>query len=540
MKNILSKSFFSPWVISVLIITLLISMPVLVIFSGLWQDAGIFWMHIRTELVPEYIKNTLILAIGVSTISLIFGVNLAWFISNFDFPGRNFFSWALIMPIAIPAYISGFAWAGILDYTSPAYTFLRNTFGWNTGQFLFFDILSISGAIVIFSFALYPYIYLIAKAYFDRQSATMFEASASLGRSKIYTYFNLALPMARPAIAAGLSLVLMEILNDYGLVKYFGVDTFTTGIFSAWFAFGDKSAAMKLAVYLMVFVLFLLIFEKMQRRRMRYSGVSEGKLMSRIKVPGFGSWLISFFSAIPFLIGFAFPFLQLVYWSFDTWEQFLSQGFIRLFANSFLLAAISALTVMISSVLIIYTLRLYNSRRLKVVSVISTLGYALPGAVVALGLLVILTWTENFFIRQWGLKIVITGTWFGLIYAYLVRFMAVGYQSVESGSEKISKSIDQAALSLGAGKFRNLWFNSLPLLRASIVSGFLLVMIDVLKELPLTLLLRPFNFDTLAIRAFEYASDERVSEAAPAAVMIVLAGLVPVLIINRLIGRRKV
>jgi iron(III) transport system permease protein len=240
------------------------------------------------------------------------------------------------------------------------------------------------------------------------------------------------------------------------------------------------------------------------------------------------------------LIGFAFPFLQLVYWSFDTWEQFLSQGFIRLFANSFLLAAISALIVMISSVLIIYTLRLYNSRRLKVVSVISTLGYALPGAVVALGLLVILTWTENFFIRQWGLKIVITGTWFGLIYAYLVRFMAVGYQSVESGSEKISKSIDQAALSLGAGKFRNLWFNSLPLLRASIVSGFLLVMIDVLKELPLTLLLRPFNFDTLAIRAFEYASDERVSEAAPAAVMIVLAGLVPVLIINRLIGRRKV
>ncbi|MDO8896747.1 MAG: ABC transporter permease subunit, partial [Bacteroidales bacterium] len=275
-------------------------------------------------------------------------------------------------------------------------------------------------------------------------------------------------------------------------------------------------------------------------RRLRYSGVSEGKLMSRIKVSGFKGWLITFFSVIPFIVGFAFPFLQLVYWSFDTWEQFLSQGFMRLLTNSFLLAAISALIVMISSVLIIYTLRLYHSRRLKVISVISTLGYALPGAVVALGLLVILTWTENFFIRQWGLKILITGTWFGLIYAYLVRFMAVGYQSVESGSEKISKSIDQAALSLGAGRFRNLWFNSLPLLRASIISGFLLVMIDVLKELPLTLLLRPFNFDTLAIRAFEYASDERVSEAAPAAIMIVLAGLIPVLIINSLIGRRKV
>ncbi|MDP2235602.1 MAG: iron ABC transporter permease [Bacteroidales bacterium] len=540
MKNIFFKSFFSPWVISVLIITLLISMPILVIFSGIWNEAGDFWVHIRTELVPQYIRNTLILAVGVSIISLIFGVNLAWLISNFDFPGRNFFDWALIMPIAIPAYISGFAWAGILDYTSPLYTFLRNNFGWNTGQFLFFDILSISGAIVIFSFALYPYIFLIAKAYFDRQSGNLFEASASLGRSKMYTYFNLALPMARPAIAAGLSLVLMEILNDYGLVKYFGVDTFTTGIFSAWFAFGDKSAAMKLAVYLMVFVLFLLIFEKMQRRRLRYSGVSEGKLMSRIKVSGFKGWLITFFSIIPFIVGFAFPFLQLVYWSFDTWEQFLTQGFIRLLTNSFLLAAISALIVMISSVLIIYTLRLYHSRRLKLVSVISTLGYALPGAVVALGLLVILSWTENFFIQHWGLRIVITGTWFGLIYAYLVRFMAVGYQSVESGSEKISRSIDQAALSLGAGKFRNLWFNSLPLLRASIISGFLLVMIDVLKELPLTLLLRPFNFDTLAIRAFEYASDERVAEAAPAAVMIILAGLMPVLIINRLIGRTKI
>lgn len=537
MKNFFLRISFSPWVISTIILTLLISLPMLVIFTGIWQDAGAFWNHIRTELIPEYIKNTIILAIGVSILSLFFGVNTAWLVSNFDFPGRRFFNWALIMPIAIPAYISGFAWAGILDYTSPAYTFFRNAFDINTGQFLFFDLLSISGAVVIFSFALYPYIYLIAKAFFNRQSASIVQASASMGRSKIYTYLNLTLPMARPAIAAGLSLVLMEVLNDYGLVKYFGVDTFTTGIFSAWFAFGDKSAALKLAVYLMVFVLFLLVFEKLQRRKMRYSLASEGMMISRTKVSGLSGWLITFFSGIPFLIGFAFPFLQLIYWSFDVWEQFFTSDFLILSGNSFFLASVSALAVVISAVLILYTLRLFPYRGLKILSIISTLGYALPGAVVALGLLIIMVWTEGLLVNFIGLKVVLTGSWLGLVFAYLVRFMAVGYQSVESGSEKISKNLDQAALSLGLGKFRNLRLNTIPLLRLSIVSGFLLVLIDVLKELPLTLLLRPFNFDTLAIKAFEYASDERVAEAAPAAILIVLAGLVPVLLINRFIGR---
>jgi iron(III) transport system permease protein len=495
-------------------------------------------MHVRQRLLPGYAINTIVLLFGVAIITFVIGLSTSWLVSMFDFPGRRFFAWALILPLSIPAYISGFTWVGILDYTSPVYVFFRNQLGVDTGQFLFFNILSMPGAIVILSLALYPYVFLITRAYFSRQSSVLFEAAASLGKKPGQIFLQVALPLARPALVAGVSLALMEVLNDYGLVRYFGVDTFTTGIFTAWFAFSNPQAAIRLSAWLMIFVLLLLATEKYQRRKLRYNIVGSSHRPARItRLYSWNAALALLICSIPFLFGFLLPAFMLVYWSIITAPIVVNYRFWELLYNSFLLAGLASVTVVVFAVLISWSVRIFPMFFMKFLARVSTLGYALPGAVVAIGILVPFLWIDARLapIGGQGVRIALTGTWFALIYAYLVRFMAVGYNSIESGLEKIPRSMDDASRSLGRSNIRTLWSINLPLVRASVVSAALLVFIDVLKELPLTLILRPFNFDTLAIRAFEFASDERVAEAAPAALVIILVGMIPVVILNKLI-----
>lgn len=536
------SQFTNPWVVRALIIALLAAMPLLVVFSNIGTSGGETWQHILRNLLPGYVLNTLILLVGVALLTFMMGVSSAWLVSVYHFPGHRFFSWALILPIALPAYISGFTWAGILDYTSPVYVFLRNHFGVDTGQFLFFNILSLPGAIIILALAFYPYVFLITRAYFQRQSATLYEAAASLGKSRLQVFTGVVLPLARPAIVAGVSLALMEVLNDYGVAKYYGVDTFTTGIFTAWFAFSHPPAALKLSAYLMIFVLALIFIEKYQRRKMRYDslGVSYRPIQKR-KIKGLKAFTAFFICSVPFALGFLFPATMLLYWSLKTAPQVVDNRFWELLGNSFLLAAIASAVVSLIALLIAYTVRRFPSALVNFLARVSTLGYALPGAVVAIGILIPLLWLDARLAHIGGasLRIALTGTWLALIYAYLVRFMAVGYNSIESGMEKISRSLDEASLSLGMSNTQTLFKINLPLLKASVMSAALLVFIDVLKELPLTLILRPFNFDTLAIRAFEFATDERIAEAAPASLIIVLTGLIPVLLLNRIIGQKE-
>lgn len=522
----------SGWGIAVLVAALLVVLPLLIVPYGFLRPVTPYWEHLKTHMLPTYVLNTFFLLAGTAFLTLFLGVISAWLVSNYKFPGSQIFHWALALPIAIPAYISGFTWTGMLDFTSPVYTFLREYTGLNTGKYLFFNLLSLHGAIVVFSLSLYPYVFLIARAYFSRQAASLHEASTSLGRSEVYTFFFLMLPLARPAIAAGLSLVLMEVLNDYGLVKYFGVDTFTTGIFNAWFGFRDQSAAMRLAAWLLVIVLFLLKFEKWQRAGMRYQS-SSGRSISKRRMKGITGLLMTLFCLIPFLLGFALPAFQLLFWTLSQSSKFLDSTFISLIINSILLAVSAAALIMLVSVVIIYALRLIQQPWLKQVSVLAVLGYAIPGAVVALGLLSILQYSDRLIQLTGSTGLYISGTWGALVYAYVIRYMAVGYQSIESGGEKVSRNLDAASQSLGSSNFRNLQRVFIPLIRPSLVAGFLLVAIDVLKELPLTLLLRPFNFDTLAIRAFEFASDERVPEAAPAALFILITGLIPLLFLEK-------
>ncbi|TVQ84839.1 MAG: iron ABC transporter permease [Bacteroidetes bacterium] len=536
------RQLVNPWIWLTLLSATIISLPLFVVFSNIIVPGNETWQHILKNLIPTYVLNTIYLMVGVALLTFLFGVSTAWLVSMYRFPGRKFFSWALFLPIALPAYISGFTWAGILDYTSPVYVFLRNTFGIDTGQYLFFNILSLPGAIIILSLAYYPYVYLISRAYFSRQTSSLFEVAASLGKKPFKIFYQVALPMARPAIVAGVSLALMEVLNDYGLVRYFGIDTFTTGIFTAWFAFSNPQSALKLSAYLMIFVLGLILLERFQRGQMRYdidgSSYRPVKAVNLKNTHAVGAFVIC---SIPFLLGFLIPLIMLIYWGSLTYSYVVDYRFAELLANSFILAGIATAVVTVFALFIAYTVRSFPSRFVKLLSKVATLGYALPGAVVAIGILVPFIWIDGKIgtFTTTGVRIAITGTWFALVFAYLVRFMAVGYNSIDSGMEKISKSLDEASTSLGLSYFKTLRKINLPLLKGSLISAALLVFIDVLKELPLTLILRPFNFDTLAIRAFEFASDERVAEAAPAALIIVITGMIPVLLLNFLIERKN-
>jgi iron(III) transport system permease protein len=328
----------------------------------------------------------------------------------------------------------------------------------------------------------------------------------------------------------------MEVLNDYGLVKYFGVDTFTTGIFNAWLSFGNINAALKLSAYLMIFVLALFLLERYQRGKMKYAMPQTAKHIAAKRQGGVKAFLIMLYISLPVLFGFLFPLAMLIYWTTLVFDDVINPQFFTLIRNSFVLAGLAALSVVALAVFIAFTVRTLPRRIIKLLARFTTLGYALPGAVVAIGVLVCMLWLDSKMMSLGGevLKISISGTWFALIYAYVVRFMAVGYNSIESGNENISLNLDQASRSLGASKLKTLLRINLPLARSSVLAAALLVFIDVLKELPLTLILRPFNFDTLAIRAFEYASDERLAEAAPAAVIIVLVGIIPVFILNKM------
>jgi iron(III) transport system permease protein len=545
LKSILSypvakafRQFRNAWVFWAIVLAVIISLPLFIVFFNVTDEGGDTWRHIVRNLLPSYIINTLILMVGVAAVTFVIGVSTAWITSMYSFGGRKFFSRALILPIALPAYISGFTWAGILDYTSPVYVFFRNHLGVDTGQYLFFNLLSMPGAIIILSLALYPYVYLITKAWFTRQSSVLYEAAASLGKSPMGIFTHVALPLARPAIVAGISLALMEVLNDYGLVRYFGVDTFTTGIFTAWFSFSHPAAALKLSAYLLAFVLILLIMERMQRGNMRYETLgSSFRPVKRVKLKTTGALMAWIICLIPLLLGFIIPAIMLLYWAIQTAPFVMNYRFFELLANSFFLAALASVVVVVAALFIAFTARSYSSLFVRFLARTITLGYALPGAVVAIGIMIPFLWMDRNVLFSSGLKITITGTWLALIYAYMVRFMAVGYNSIESGMEKISRTLDEASRSLGMSNINTLKKVQLPLLKSSLVTAGLLVFIDVLKELPLTLILRPFNFDTLAIRAFEFASDERVAEAAPAAIIIVLTGMIPVFILNRILNR---
>lgn len=546
-RALLSCSTRVAWNVGLVLLCLVLLLPVLVIYGSVLVPTGDgIWAHLLDTVLYSYVGNSLLLVTGVGILSLIIGVSTAWLVTMTRFPGVWFLQWALLLPLAIPGYIIAYTYAGMLDVSGPLQAGLRAIMGWQYGDYWFPQIRSPGGAIVMLSLVLYPYIYLLARAAFIEQSVCVLEVARTLGCNAYQAFYRVALPLARPAIIAGLSLVLMETLADYGTVQYFGVSTLTTGIFRTWFGLNSSIAAAQLSAVLMTFVLFLLVIETWSRRRARYFHTSNRySRIRRVDIPGWKGILVLLFCFTPVMFGFVVPVLQLLLWARQTWADNIGEEFFLYAGNSLQLAVISALLAICLAVIVSYSKRLRPNRLARMAVRLLGIGYAIPGTVIAIGVLVPFIWVDNTldaWTRQYldnGTGLMLSGSIVILIFAYLVRFLAVSLNSVEAGLAKIRPSMDEAGRSMRLGPARILRRVHLPMMKGSLLTAVLLVFVDVLKELPATLILRPFNFNTLAIRTYELANEERLADAACPALVIVLAGVLPVVYLSNSLSRSR-
>lgn len=518
-------------------LVIFISLPLLIIIASLFSGQYAHWSHLLDTVFFEYIINSFILMLGVGMGALLLGLPSAWIVTRYDFPMRRVFVWALMLPMAMPAYIVGYTYTGLLDFTGPVQSILRQWTGWSYGDYWFFNIRSLEGAALMLSLVLYPYVYLMARAAFLEQSSSSTDVSQTLGYRNLEGFFRLSLPMARPAIIAGLSLVLMETLADYGTVQYFGVSTFTTGIFRTFFGMGDAMAATQLASVLLVFVFSLVMIERHSRRMKRYYSAN-GKALHRKRLPATKALIACFICFTPITCGFVIPVLALSFWSlFDAQWSLELLDYAR---HSLILAASAAVLTLSFALLLCYTKRLYPRYIVRLAVSIAGMGYAIPGLIIAVAIIVVFGWLDHTLIQLFSNpnRLWLSGSIFALLFAYCVRFLAVSINSVESGLNKININLDHAGQLLGLTPLKCLLKIHIPLLRASVLSALLIVFVDVLKELPATMILRPFDFDTLAVKAYELASDERLADAAPPSLMIILVGLLPVILLTRSMPRR--
>jgi iron(III) transport system permease protein len=536
----------SLWQVLLFMATLFLCLPILTILSSLFQDYSSTWQHLAQTTLSDYITNSFWLMIGVGIGTLLLGVSSAWVTVMYDFPGRKIFQWALLLPMAMPAYIIAYTYTGFLDFSGPLQTSLREWFGWKYGDYWFPEIRSLGGAIVMLSLVLYPYVYLITRASFLEQSGNLFEASRSLGRSTWQTFYRVALPMARPGIIAGLSLALMETLADFGTVEYFGVQTFTTGIFRTWFGLGELQTATQLASLLLLFVFALILTELWSRKKMRFfSSTRSNRPNQPLNISPLKKSLCIILCSLPLVFGFILPLLQLASWSIGHWQENFNSDFILLIKNTFLLAASAALIAVLVSLFLVYFQRLQPTKLGFFTIRMASMSYALPGLLIAVGLIIPFSWFDNsidsWLTNQFNIStgLLLSGSLFILISAYVIRFLSVSTQTIESGLTKISPHLDESARSMGHSAFSILKNIHAPLLKKSLLTALLLVFVDVLKELPATLVLRPFNFNTLAVKAYELASDERLADAAMPGIAIVLIGLLPIIILTRQIISKK-
>jgi len=526
-----------------IVVALMLSAPILVIVSYVFVGAEDVWRHLWQTVLADYVVNSLMLMFGVGVGVLLLGVSSAWLTSCCEFPFRRVLTLLLLMPMAMPAYIIAYTYTGLFDFAGPIQTFIRDTTGLRYGQYWFPEVRSLTGAMFMLALVLYPYVYLMARAAFLSQSTHILDVSRSLGLSSFKGFWRVALPMARPAIIAGLSLALMETLADYGTVQYFGVSTFTTGIFRTFYGFGDTAAAAQLAIVLLTFVMCLVLMEKYSRRKIGYySNADQRPKQARIRLTGAKAWLSFFWCLVPSLFGFVVPGFILLKWTlFDaTWQD---SQFFEVAWNSFSLAAMAAAISVLLALLLAYAIRLHQHRLTQAAVQLTSLGYALPGTIIAIGVIISFAWLDHKIVPIFesafslNLGLLFSGTIVALLFAYTIRFLAVSLGAVQSGLQAIKPSLDSSARLLGRTPMQVLKEIHIPLLRGSALTAFLIVFVDVLKELPGTLILRPFNFNTLAVRAYELASDERLMDAAPSSLMIVLVGLLPVLLLNRSIAK---
>ena len=530
--------------------TVVVGLPVLSILASFIDGAASAetLRHLAATIIPQALLETAILSVGVVIGVVTLGAATGWLAATCEFPGRRVFEWALLLPLAMPAYIVAYAYTDALQFAGPVQTALREAFGWRRGDYWFPEIRSLAGGAFVFSVVLYPYVYLLARTAFLARTASMIDAARSLGLSPWQTWWHVNIPLARPAIAAGALLALMETLADYGASVYFGLQTFTVAIYRAWFSLGDRMAASQLAAVLLLLVLGILVLERHARGRARFFTPTASQRPAARAVLHGGSAVAAFAACVlPVLLGFVLPVVLLLRLLLPAWNTVDWWRYLHWLVNTVGIAIGGAAIVLITVMGLAYAARAAErglpAWLVRVSVRLMSLGYALPGAVVAVGILIPLATFDNALDGMLknaigiGTGLLLTGSVFALLYGYLVRYFAVAYQSVEAGLSRITPTMDASARSLGSSTFDTFVRVHLPILAPSVLAAVLLVFVDVMKELPATLVLRPFNFDTLAVVAYQLAADERLAEAALPALTIVAVGVLPVVLLSRAIAR---
>lgn len=536
------------WSIIVVSIALLLSIPLLFIISSLFFNTHDIWLHLAETVLFRYSLNSLILMLGVSIGVFIFGVGTAWLVTLCRWRGCAILEWGLLLPLAFPSYLLAYTYTNFLDYSGEVQTLLRTLFHWETVQDYWFpNIRNIGGAILMFILVLYPYVYLITRVAFLEQSLCTLEASRLLGCNPYSSFWKTALPLARPAIVSGVSLALMETLNDFGTVQYFGVDTFTTGIYRTWFGMGQPIASAQLSALLMFFILGLILLEKWSRRQARYyQTVSRYQDLPRYQLKGLRGFLAFITCFLPVFLGFLLPAILLLKMAWSQGFDKINEKFWELAKNSFTLALITALLAVALALILAYGQRLQKGVLMMLGVRVASMGYAIPGSVIAVGIMIpfgkLDNWLSDLF-QSWfnvNTGLLFSGTVTALIFAYLVRFLAVSFGAVDSSLSKIKPSLDEASSSLGHSPSSTLIKVHAPLMWGGLLTAGMLVFVDVMKELSATLVIRPFNFNTLAVQVYQYASDERLVEASLPALMIIIVGIIPVIVLSWQVSQSRV
>ena len=528
------------WYLSSLLISIIVAIPIFTVFSSFFETTGNYSSIVRDTFFYNYILNSLTLLIGVLVLTFVIGVSCAYLVSFYKFPGSNFFKWALILSFAVPAYIYAYSLTAFFENYGTAFTILKNLFGDGNYNSKIPKFDGMLGAIISISFSLFGYVYVLTRASFHYQSQNLIELGKNLGFSKKKSFFKIILPSARPAIVAGLSLVAMETLSDFGSVSFFGISTLTTGIYNAWISFDDLALANRLSFYLLIFILGLFVLENLSRKKAQYHSTSKGGFKSKTltRLYGYKSVLALIFCFTVFFISFLFPVLQMLYWTIIFPKHLADLNLLELFFNTILLVFLSSVVLISLAFISNYGNRVSKSKFLEILTTFSISGYAIPGIILAVAFITFVSWFDNNVINFFGfstIKSIFIGSIFGLVIVYFVRFYSLASNGIKSGYLKINYSIDESAYLLGYSKFKTFKNIHIPYLKNSMLLIGILIAIEVIKELPITLIMRPFNFETFATQAYIYASQDLLEAAAAPSLFLILIASFFILITSRYI-----
>ncbi|MDC1344742.1 iron ABC transporter permease [Candidatus Pelagibacter ubique] len=528
------------WYLSSFLISIFVAIPIITVFSSFFQTTGDYVSVLKNTFLLDYIYNSLILLIGVLTLTFIIGVGCAYLVSFYKFPGVNFFKWALILSFAVPAYIYAYSLTAFFENYGTAFSILKNLLGEGNYNAHIPKFDGMLGAIISISFSLFGYVYVLTRASFHYQSQNLLELGKNLGFSKQKSFFKIILPSARPAIVAGLSLVAMEALSDFGSVSFFGVSTLTTGIYNAWISFDDLTLANRLSSYLLIFILGLFVLENLSRKKAQYHTSSKGGFKSKsvIQLSGYKSITASLFCIAVFFLSFLFPVFQMLYWTIIFPKHLLDLNLIQLFSNTILLVFLACCVLILLAFISNYGSRVSKSKFLDTLNTFSISGYAIPGIILAVAFITFISWLDLNMINYLGtksIKSIFIGSILGLVIIYFIRFYSLANNGIKSGYLKINYSIDESAYLLGYSKFKTFRNIHLPYLKNSVLLIGILLTIEIIKELPITLIMRPFNFETFATKAYIYASQDLLEAAAAPSLLLILIASCFILITSRYI-----